>query len=116
MKPAPMAALLAAALLGATPALAGGTAPTAPFSPEGPSEPRPAAISDQAAAGNLSTFLPTAESDTPCRASPKGMLVPIPGGCRILPGREDACRAGGGQLAKSGDNSFCIPRAKSGAR
>jgi hypothetical protein len=116
MKPAPIAAMLATALLAASPALAGGTAPTAPFSPEGPSEPRPAAISDQAAAGNLTSFLPTAESDTPCRTTAKGMLVPIPGGCRVLPGREDACRAGGGQLAKSGERSFCIPRAKIGAR
>ena len=98
MKPAPMAALLAAGLLAATPALAGGTAPTAPFSPEGPSEPRPAAISDQAAAGNLSTFLPTAQSDSPCRTSAKGALIPIPAGCRIPAGREGACRAGGGQV------------------
>lgn len=116
MKPMPMAAMLAAALLAAAPALAGGTAPNAPFSPENPSEPRPAAISDQAAAGNLSTFLPTVKSDSPCRASPKGMLFPIPGGCRVLPGREAACRAGGGQVARSGDNSYCLPRAKAGAR
>lgn len=116
MKPMPIAAALAAALLAAAPALAEGTAPTAPFSPENPSQPRPASISDQAAAGNLSSFLPTVSSETPCKSSPKGMLIPIPGGCRVLPGREQACKAGGGQLAKSGDNSYCLPRAKAGAR
>ena len=71
----------------------------------------PASISDQAAAGNLTSFLPTAQSDSPCRVPMAGVLLPAARGCRIPAGQESWCSAGGGQLAESGGKRFCIPGA-----
>jgi len=74
----------------------------------------PAAISDQAAAGNLTSFLPTAQSDTPCRSPMAGVLAPVARGCRIPVGQESWCSAGGGQIARSGGKQFCLPNGAGG--
>lgn len=74
----------------------------------------PAAISDQAAAGNLTSFLPTAQSDKACRSLMAGVVIPVAKGCRIPVGQETLCSAGGGQIARSGGKQFCIPKGAGG--
>jgi hypothetical protein len=70
----------------------------------------PAGISDQAAAGNLSSFLHTKVSDTPCKTTRAGALTVAPKGCWLMPGQDSACLKAGGALADSGSKRFCIPR------
>jgi hypothetical protein len=70
----------------------------------------PAGISDQAAAGNLTSFLTTAQADKACRSPTAGVLTPVARGCRIPVGQEPWCSTGGGQIARSGGKQFCIPK------
>lgn len=82
----------------------------------GPVGSGPAGISDQAAQGNLTSFLPTAQSDSPCRSPMPGVLIPVAKGCRIPIGQDQWCRAGGGRLVDSGGKRFCLPQGATGAR
>ncbi len=62
-------------------------------------------ISDQAAAGNLTSYLRTPRANQPCGPGP--VVAPA---CLVQAGGEGACLKNGGKLADSGAKKFCIPR------
>lgn len=105
-----IAVLAGGAAFAADPRARGGTSAGKPGAPDSAA---PVAIRDQAAAGNLTSFLVTPQSETPCRIARARVLQPLPGGCRIPAGQEHACRAGAGLIAETDSKKYCLPVAKS---
>lgn len=88
----------------------GGYTPIARANPGVGGPANPAGISDQAAPGNLTSFLPRQLDDGPCIFDRWGMMMTGPGGCRLPAGKQSACLKSGGALGMSANKLFCIPR------